>query len=68
MENRAEKQELGTANQFSKLDWPPPEMLRAAHCARAKALSTAMVAFGSWLKRSAGGIVLAPGRHRQPVR
>jgi len=61
MESRAERQ-------FAKIDWPTPEMLRAAHRARAKVLSTAMLAFGSWLKRRAGGIVLVPDRHRQPVR
>ena len=68
MENRAAKQKSGTPDEFSKLNWPTPEMLRAAHRARAKALSTAMVVFGSWLKRSAGGIVVVPGRYRQPVR
>jgi hypothetical protein len=36
MEDHTKGQAPGTSNKFSTLDWPSPEILRAAHRARAK--------------------------------
>jgi hypothetical protein len=51
MEDRAEKPTTGRAAKFSKLDWPTPEMLRAAHSARGQALRDIVLALGYWFKR-----------------
>jgi len=49
MDNHAEDQEISKARAISKLDWPTPEMLAAAHRARAKALKEMVVALFRWL-------------------
>jgi len=66
MEDRAGKQNSGTNGTSSTLDWPTPEMLRAARGAKAKALCDMALAFGGWLKRRAAKPVFAAGR--PPVR
>ena len=50
MDDHAEGQELTKTRAVSKLDWPTPEMLAAAHRLRAKALKEMAVQFGRWLK------------------
>jgi hypothetical protein len=49
MDSRAEGQFRKT-RAISKLDWPTPEMLAAAHRLRAKALKEMAAEFGRWLK------------------
>src|ERR1043166_8111939 len=49
MDNHAEGQEISKTRQISVLDWPTPEMLAAAHRARAKALKEMVVALFRWL-------------------
>jgi hypothetical protein len=50
MDGRAEDQNVRATGKFSTLDWPTPEMLRAAHRARARALCAAILALGKWAK------------------
>jgi hypothetical protein len=50
MDNHAEGQEFGRTRAISKLDWPTPEMLTAAHRLRAKALKEMAAQFGRWLR------------------
>jgi hypothetical protein len=51
MDDRAVNQNLGATGKFSTLDWPTPEMLRAAHRARGKSLRDMALALGPLLKR-----------------
>ena len=62
MDDRAENQNSGATTKFSKLDWPTPEMLRAARGAQAKALWDMALAFGRSLKRRAAQPVFAASR------
>jgi hypothetical protein len=62
MEDRAERQSLATTGKFSKLDWPTPKMLRAAHRLRGEALRDMALALRSWLKRRAAPPILAASR------
>jgi hypothetical protein len=55
MDNHAEDQEFGKTRAISKLDWPTPEMLAAAHRARAKALKEMVVALFRWLNTLLAG-------------
>src|SRR5476651_1249681 len=55
MDGRAEDQNAKATGEFSTLDWPTPEMLRAAHRARARALCDAVLALGRWAKASIAG-------------
>jgi hypothetical protein len=50
MDDHAEGQEFRKTRAVSKLDWPTPEMLAAAHRLRAKALKEMAAEFGRWLK------------------
>ena len=50
MDSRAEGQEFTKTRAVSKLDWPTPEMLTAAHRLRAKALKEMAAQFGFWFK------------------
>ena len=63
--DRAEKRTSGTTGKFSRLDWPTPEMLRAAHRARGKALRDMALALGSWLTRKITQPILAVSRKRE---
>jgi hypothetical protein len=62
MEDRAERQSSATTGKFSKLDWPTPEMLRAAHRLRGEALLDMALTLRSWLKRRAAPPILAASR------
>ena len=65
MDNHAEGQEFGRTRAISKLDWPTPEMLTAAHRLRAKALKEMAAQFGRWLKVLVAERLLAsPGPSR----
>ena len=48
MNDRAVNRNSKTNGKFSTLDWPTPEMLQAAHRARARALRDMIVAFRKW--------------------
>jgi hypothetical protein len=48
MDDRAENQNSAATTKFSKLDWPSPEMLQAAHRARAKAFRDMILALVKW--------------------
>jgi hypothetical protein len=50
MDDRAEGQKRGNARAISKLDWPTPEMLAAAHRARGIVLRQMVVALARRLK------------------
>jgi hypothetical protein len=56
MDKRADNQNSGATDKFSKLDWPTPEMLQAANRARAKAFRDMtrdmILALGKWAKTS----------------
>jgi hypothetical protein len=74
MQDRAAIQNSGATGKFSTLDWPTPELLRAAHRARGKALRDMALALGSLLKRKitrpifvAGGQREMTNRGRSPV-
>ena len=62
MDNHAEDQEFSKARAISKLDWPTPEMLRAARGAKARALYDMALALGRWLTRRPAQPVLAASR------
>jgi hypothetical protein len=62
MEDRAGKQSSGTNGTSCTLDWPTPEMLRAARGAKAKALWDMASAFRRWLKWRAAQSVFAASR------
>jgi hypothetical protein len=62
MEDRAGKRSSGTNGTSCTLDWPTPEMLRAARGAKAKALYDMALAFGRWLKRRVAQPGLAASR------
>ncbi len=62
MEDRAGKQSSGTNGTSSTLDWPTPEMLRAARGAKARALYDVALAVGRWLTRRPAQPVLAASR------
>jgi hypothetical protein len=63
--DRAEMQTSGMTGKFSRLDWPTPEMLRAAHRARGKALRDMALALGFWLTRKITQPILAVSRKRE---
>jgi hypothetical protein len=48
MDDRAVNRDSETTGKVSILDWPTPEMLQAAHRARARALRDMIVAFRKW--------------------
>jgi hypothetical protein len=69
MQNQAESQKLGTTSNYSKLDWPTPEMLQAANRARAKAFRDMtrdmILALVNWAKASiASHLTSKPSRDR----
>jgi len=59
MDDHAEGQEFGKTRTISKLDWPTPEILAAAHRARGKALREMVVSSARWLCRLVADHVLA---------
>jgi len=65
MDDRAVNQNLGATGKFSTLDWPTPEMLRAAHRARGKALRDMALALGSLLKRKIARPTFVAGGKRE---
>ena len=50
MDDRSEIQNSRAATEFSKLDWPTPDMLQAANRARGKALRDMILALAKWVK------------------
>jgi hypothetical protein len=52
MDDRAENQNSEATSNFSKVDWPTPEMLQAANRARAKAFYEMILALVKWAKAS----------------
>lgn len=65
MDDRAVNQNSGATGKFSILDWPTPEMLRAARRARGKALRDMALALGSLLKRKITRPIFAAGGKRE---
>ena len=66
MDNRAEGREVEKNRVISKLDWPTPEMLAAAHRARGLFLRELVLALVRWLKTLFSGhlLVVKPAKVR----
>ena len=64
MDDRAEGQEFGKSCEYSKLDWPTPQMLAEAHRLRAKALKAMAGNCSRGLRRWLGEHLLAAGRSK----